>query len=216
MKVNKWHLAGGLALAYLLMSKKASAATADGGDHIDPPSPNNSKHLTDVQVGQLLYTAGFRNVMISNDDAAFIGALGSNGDTAYDYTQLETAILIVLGESSGYPSALGDGGHSYGLAQVNDSNLAWIKANCTDITSMNDLLDGAVNARVMYAMFTDFGFKPWRGPTKYHTLKAGVWYQSLVDCAYTVACTFPNYPLQGVSSMDFTQPPLDPTGPFGK
>lgn len=136
----------GTALLLWLLWPSPAVAQTQG------PPPTGSK-LSDVEVAKLLAYVGF-----AGDD-------------------LETATRIVLGESGGNPKAKNYNSNSttdWGLAQVNDVNLPFLRnalENATDLTGA-DLLDPVTNAWAMFALWQQYGWKPWHGATKLHTLKA--------------------------------------------
>lgn len=89
--------------------------------------------LTAPQIGQLAASAGF-----SGPD-------------------LITAVAVALAESSGNPNALGDGGASYGLWQIN------VQYHPEFGPNFQALYDPATNAQAAYSVYSAAGrsFKPW-------------------------------------------------------
>lgn len=107
---------------------------------------NTTGVLSDDQIAKLCYDVGFRG------------------------EDLVTAVRIVMGESGGNPKSRNvNSGGSYpgsidrGLFQLN--SVAFSKV------PDNEAYDPIKNAQHAYAAYSKYGFRPWKGRTRFHTLK---------------------------------------------
>jgi hypothetical protein len=144
---RRWLGAGAATIGLLLLlSSRASA---------DEPASGalnfTGEHLTDLEVAQLLHQAGF-----AGED-------------------LVRAVRLVLGESEGHTHAHNlntNGTTDWGIAQINDVNLPWLKKHLQlDGLPGQALFDPELSAVAMFELYDAYGFKPWHGATEYHTLK---------------------------------------------